>query len=329
MADKEHKPLRLAQPITRRQAIKLGGIAAAGLVFAEPLINTIYPKPAFANYGVEEQPDNTLCTARPVALVMKYVGGNVITNLQPDGKGGFKASVVDAGLGTTSPVKIVATKKDGTDIFFDGIVSLNETCVIESANVPRHECHADTLVKIYTPDMVKLLQTIQFHTSCSKTLNLNDRFGSLIVAGWLDKNGGQVGIQPPLPPALGAVTLLSATVDGKNLVVQLKNNSASGVARIDEIVLTWPGINNKLKKIKNNGKEIFDTVIDKDDSPSTETTITPIISPSFKAGRFGARRFSPVPPLSELKFEFDQGGSILGDYILEIDFGTGTLETVL
>jgi hypothetical protein len=40
----------LSRAITRRQAIKAGGIAAVGLAFSKPLIETIYPKPAFANY---------------------------------------------------------------------------------------------------------------------------------------------------------------------------------------------------------------------------------------------------------------------------------------
>lgn len=40
----------LSRPFTRRQAIKAGGIAAVGLAFSKPLIETIYPKPAFANY---------------------------------------------------------------------------------------------------------------------------------------------------------------------------------------------------------------------------------------------------------------------------------------
>ena len=39
---------RLNQHITRRQAIKVGGIAAIGLVFSAPLIQTLRPRSAFA-----------------------------------------------------------------------------------------------------------------------------------------------------------------------------------------------------------------------------------------------------------------------------------------
>ena len=40
----------LKRGITRRRAIKVAGIAALGLTFSKPAIETFYPKPAFANY---------------------------------------------------------------------------------------------------------------------------------------------------------------------------------------------------------------------------------------------------------------------------------------
>ena len=36
--------------ITRRQAIRMGGIVAAGLIFSRPIIDTILPRPLFAQY---------------------------------------------------------------------------------------------------------------------------------------------------------------------------------------------------------------------------------------------------------------------------------------
>ena len=42
----------LNRPITRRQAIKVGGLAALGLAFSKPIIDTIRPTPIFAHgYG--------------------------------------------------------------------------------------------------------------------------------------------------------------------------------------------------------------------------------------------------------------------------------------
>ena len=56
----------LRQPITRRQAIRVGGLAALGLVFSKPLIETIRPKPAFAQY-VSQPPSGG---APPVGALM-------------------------------------------------------------------------------------------------------------------------------------------------------------------------------------------------------------------------------------------------------------------
>ena len=44
----------LGRAITRRQAIKLGGIAVVGLAFSKPIIETIVPKPAFADYVTDK-----------------------------------------------------------------------------------------------------------------------------------------------------------------------------------------------------------------------------------------------------------------------------------
>ena len=48
----EHEPevSFLKRRISRRQAIKAGGIAAAGLILSKPLIETVRPRPAFAQY---------------------------------------------------------------------------------------------------------------------------------------------------------------------------------------------------------------------------------------------------------------------------------------
>ena len=54
--EKEEQGARfLTREVTRRQALRAGGIAALGLVFSKPLIETIRPKPAFAMYLGEEE----------------------------------------------------------------------------------------------------------------------------------------------------------------------------------------------------------------------------------------------------------------------------------
>lgn len=50
MEQKENLESYLRKNITRRQALKAGGIAALGLAFSKPIIDTIRPTPIFANY---------------------------------------------------------------------------------------------------------------------------------------------------------------------------------------------------------------------------------------------------------------------------------------
>lgn len=49
--DSQYATKYLTSKISRRQAIKAGGLAALGLAFSQPIISTIAPKPAFADYG--------------------------------------------------------------------------------------------------------------------------------------------------------------------------------------------------------------------------------------------------------------------------------------
>ena len=50
MDEKDRVREYLKRRITRRQAVKAGGLAAIGLIFSKPLIDTISPRPVFANY---------------------------------------------------------------------------------------------------------------------------------------------------------------------------------------------------------------------------------------------------------------------------------------
>lgn len=61
MENEQNPENPLSQGLTRRQLIKAGGIAAVGLAFTKPLIDTIYPKPAFAGY-IPREPGSEGCT---------------------------------------------------------------------------------------------------------------------------------------------------------------------------------------------------------------------------------------------------------------------------
>ena len=63
----------LGRPITRRTAIKAGGIAAVGLAFSKPIIETIHPRPAFAQLSPVTTPPR-LCVDPPTGMVGWWPG---------------------------------------------------------------------------------------------------------------------------------------------------------------------------------------------------------------------------------------------------------------
>jgi len=85
--------------------------------------------------------------------------------------------------GFTTPVRILAQVKANPNdnrakIWFDDQVDLNSTFWIDATNAGETKLKAETHVFIYTSDGATLLQTLEFHTSCSQPLGEGDQFGA-------------------------------------------------------------------------------------------------------------------------------------------------------
>jgi hypothetical protein len=66
---------------------------------------------------------------------------------------------------------------DDADIYFASFVSLGETFTVDADAIGRDRFHSRTYVYIFTADGTTLLQSVEFHTSCSQPLNIGDTFG--------------------------------------------------------------------------------------------------------------------------------------------------------
>ena len=64
---------------------------------------------------------------------------------------------------------------------FEGSVALDDFFAIDATNAGKEKLDANTWVLIYASQGGDLLQTINFHTSCSQPLAVGDVFGSVIV----------------------------------------------------------------------------------------------------------------------------------------------------
>ena len=83
-----------------------------------------------------------------------------------------------------STVRIVATDPSGMRKFFDGQVTKGGAFAINAANANRNRLGGETRVKIFDTSG-NLLQEVRFHTSCSQPLNLGDKYGSLLLVGFV------------------------------------------------------------------------------------------------------------------------------------------------
>ncbi len=127
-------------------------------------------------------------TSKPQTLTMQYIGGSSVVPNDQDGK-----VSVTGDPGQTSPVFIRASDKSNPDdkkalVYFSGEVALNGQFVIDATVASKSRLEADTYVHISNLDG-SLLQTIKFHTSCSKPLYLGDRFGSIKLIGFKSESG--------------------------------------------------------------------------------------------------------------------------------------------
>jgi hypothetical protein len=117
------------------------------------------------------------------SLTMRYTG-EPCQNPLPNPQGG-KATCTGA-LNANQPVRIVATSKDGKRTYYDSVtatIDIGEEFVISAAMAGQTKLDADTLVKFYNSSGT-LIQTVQFHTSCSQLIAVGDRFGAMqIVSG--------------------------------------------------------------------------------------------------------------------------------------------------
>jgi len=85
-----------------------------------------------------------------------------------------------------SEVFIRASDKENPDdskakVWFEGMVELDDTFDIDATNAGDDKLKSSTWALIYGSRGGRLLQKINFHTSCSQPLAIGDQFGSLVL----------------------------------------------------------------------------------------------------------------------------------------------------
>jgi hypothetical protein len=93
---------------------------------------------------------------------------------------------------------------DNSNVWFTGTVSLNGTYVIRAANAGETKLASATFVHIFSSQGGTLLQTVEFHTSCSQPIAVGDQFGANQILGIVGENGATCG--DGLPPLDNTIT---------------------------------------------------------------------------------------------------------------------------
>ena len=154
---------------------------------------------------VIELASDNLCDdfGRPSILTMIYTGdGDDATSHNQDPT---KVSVV--GDPNDEPIVriLVGNKADTGDskfkTYLDENVALGDPFVIDAAAVSRDRLDANMYVFIYDLDDV-LLQTVNFHASCSQPLAYGDQWGAAKFDGFIDEFGAAT-VAPDGPVGLG------------------------------------------------------------------------------------------------------------------------------
>lgn len=84
------------------------------------------------------------------------------------------------------PFVHIIAYKDGSNVYFDGFVSIGEAFLIDSANAGQNELSSNTNVDVFALDGTPL-QQVNFHTSCSQPLFVGDVYGSIEITGFTNE----------------------------------------------------------------------------------------------------------------------------------------------
>ncbi|MCP3915517.1 MAG: hypothetical protein GY711_08185 [bacterium] len=132
----------------------------------------------------EDEPIEGDCCAfgRPRVLTMEYTGDDctATTHSQDPNK------VSCSGDPASAPTVFVRANKNenpfNTDrVWFEGLVDLGATFDIDAANEGRDHLESETWVHFFDSSGTTLLQSVEFHTSCSQPLFVGNQFGAALL----------------------------------------------------------------------------------------------------------------------------------------------------
>ena len=181
------------------------------------------------------------CLQRPYAATLLFNGGDCS---QSDNGQELKFTCEDYNGGPPvnegDEVYIIVTDIKGIGItYFEGIVGVGDTLPLNDDN---QQFEADMFVKIYTPDQSTQLQMVQFHTSCSRNLELKNRFGSVQLVEFINFRQGIVSCFTDFSFALEITVPITAVGEDVMITSLVAMTNFAGVIDLTDQVVGQPPI---------------------------------------------------------------------------------------
>ena len=98
-----------------------------------------------------------------------------------------------------SPVFVRVTDEEDPDdergrVYFEGAMALGDTFLADAGAADEDRFRSRTYAHVFAADG-ELLQSVEFHTSCSQPLAVGDQSGSILVTEFYPEEGGRKGLE--------------------------------------------------------------------------------------------------------------------------------------
>ena len=176
------------------------------------------------------------CLERPLQMTMLYNGGDCS---QSDNDQLLKFTCADSNgapptaEGAISYIVVTDIKGKGIT-YFEGPVPVGSQYVLGDG-VNRVE--ADMFINIYSgPDQATLLQAVQYHSSCSSTLELKNRFGASQLVQYFNEVQGNVSCFADFAFSIDIEVPISVGGDNVTLTSLIATTNFAGVLNLSDQV---------------------------------------------------------------------------------------------
>ena len=183
---------------------------SASAVINPPVTSPLEPSQALCEFNMDIEcipsansqtcnatpPPVAQCTGRPFEMGFLYAGGNCTNSWNAqEAEGKFFCNDLHGGPPTKRGEKsyIVVTDLEGGTTFHSDYVEVGALYTLSDGG---NRFPSDQLITIYktnnTEDPDNVLQSVQYHSSCSSNLFLKDRFGASQLVLWVNEEQGIV-----------------------------------------------------------------------------------------------------------------------------------------